>query len=63
MHKIVYTCDHCGKDLNEMKDYTDMEFDNFFDIFRADLCNKCFHELNNIVLKYVNKDKDGQGEN
>ena len=63
MHKIVYTCDHCGKELDDMKDYTDMEFDDFFDIFRADLCNKCFHELTNVVSKFINKNKDGQGEN
>ena len=63
MRKTVFTCDHCGKELDEMKDYSDMEFDNFFDIFRADLCSKCFHELNNIVLKFINKNKDGQGEN
>ena len=63
MYKAIYICDHCGKELDEMKDYPDTEFDNFFDIFRADLCTKCFHELNNIVLRYVNKEKDGQGEN
>lgn len=63
MRKTVFTCDHCGKEIDEMKDYTDIEFDNFFEIFKSDLCYQCFHELNDIVFKYVNKNKDGQGEN
>lgn len=63
MHKIVYTCDHCGKEIDEMRDYPEMKIDNFIDFVEADLCSNCFRELNNIVLRYVNKEKDGQGEN
>lgn len=62
MQKMLFICDHCGKEIDEMKDYPDTEFDDFFDIVRADLCNQCFHELNNIVLRYINKEKDGQRE-
>ena len=55
MHKIVYVCDHCGKELNEMQDYTEMEIRDFADYVETDLCAKCYDELNNIVLQYCNK--------
>ena len=55
MKKVIYTCDHCGKELDEMDDYTDMDIDNFIDYVRTDLCTKCLEELNEIVLKFVNK--------
>ena len=55
MRKVIYTCDHCGKKLDEMHDFTDIEFDDFIDYVRADLCFSCLRELNEIVLKYINK--------
>ena len=55
MKKTIYTCDHCGKELNEMNDFTDMKIDNFIDYVSADLCSDCFNELNEMVLKYVNQ--------
>ena len=55
MHKLVYTCDHCGKELDEMHDYTDMRIDDFADFLEVDLCSECYDELNNIVLQYCNK--------
>lgn len=58
MHKMVYTCDHCGKQMDEMKDFVDMDIDNFIDFFKVDLCSECFHELNDMVLQYCNKKKD-----
>lgn len=57
MYKIMYTCDHCGKELDEMRDYTEMKIDNFIDYIETDLCSKCFRELNEMVLQYVNKKK------
>lgn len=55
MRKIIFACDHCGKEIDEMRDYTEMKIDNFIDYVEADLCSACFRELNEIVLKYVNK--------
>ena len=55
MRKTVFTCDHCGKEIDEMTAFTDMKIDNFIDYIETDLCNKCFHELNDIVLQYINK--------
>ncbi len=56
MQKRVYICDHCGKELNEIQDYTEMEIRDFADYVETDLCSKCYDELNNIVLKYCNKE-------
>lgn len=58
MKKQIITCDHCGKGLDPMHDYTDMEIDDFIDWYEVDLCAECFHELNDIVLEFVNKKKD-----
>ena len=57
MRKTVFTCDHCGKEINEMRDYTDMKIDNFINYVETDLCSECFHEINDMVLQYVNKKK------
>ena len=55
MRKTVFTCDHCGKEIDEMKDYAEMEIKDFADYVETDLCEKCYDELNNIVLQYCNK--------
>ena len=55
MRKTVFTCDHCGKEIDEMKDYPEMQIDDFADFIEVDLCSKCYDELNNIVLQYCNK--------
>ena len=56
MKKTIITCDHCGKELDEMKDYVDMEIDDFINWYEVDLCDECFHELDGIVRQYVNKE-------
>ena len=55
MKKTIYTCDHCGKELNEMNDCIEIIVDNFIDVVYTDLCLDCEKELNEIVLKYINK--------
>lgn len=55
MKKVIFTCDHCGVELDEMDDYADMEIDDFIDYVNTDLCSDCLSELNEIVLKYINK--------
>lgn len=55
MKKMIFTCDHCGKEIDEMRDYPDMKIDNFIDFVTADLCSNCIRELNELVLKYINK--------
>ena len=55
MKKTIYVCDHCGKELNEMNDCIDIIVDNFIDVVYTDLCLDCEKELNEIILKYINK--------
>lgn len=55
MRKTIYTCDHCGKELNEMNDRIEIIVDNFIDVVYTDLCLDCERELNEIILKYINK--------
>lgn len=55
MRKTIFTCDHCGKEIDEMKDYSEMQIDDFADFIEVDLCSECYDELNNIVLQYCNK--------
>lgn len=55
MRKTVFTCDHCGKEIDEMKDYPEMQIDDFADFIEVDLCTECYDELNNMVLQYCNK--------
>lgn len=56
MKKTTFTCDHCGKELNEMHDYTEMQIDDFIDNIETDLCMECYEKLNGIILKYINKE-------
>lgn len=55
MKKTIYTCDHCGKELDEVKDCIEIIVDNFIDVVYTDLCLDCEREINEIILKYINK--------
>ena len=55
MRKTIFICDHCGKEIDEMRDCTEMKIDNFIDYIVVDLCSDCFRDLNELVLKYVNQ--------
>ena len=56
MKEMIITCDHCGKKLDEMKDYSDTEFDTINDWFKADLCAECYTEISNIIKQFVKKE-------
>ena len=53
-------CDHCGKVLDEMKDYVDTQIE-VRHFFQADLCAKCIDEIDRIVLEFCGK-KGGEAE-
>ena len=57
MREVKIYCDHCGKVLNEMKDYVDTEI-NAHTWFKTDLCDKCIKDLDRIVREFCGK-KDG----
>ena len=54
MREIKDYCDHCGKELNCMKDYGDTEV-AVLTFFKADLCAECIEELDNIALEFCGK--------
>lgn len=56
MRKTVFTCDHCGREIDAIGDYLEIQIDDFLDFTEVDLCRNCFHELNKIVLQYCNKE-------
>lgn len=55
MIKEVYICDHCGKELDCMEDYTEMEIDDFNFWKKVDLCKNCYQELNDMIEKFISK--------
>lgn len=57
MRETKIYCDHCGKVLDEMKDYPDTEID-VIAWFRTDLCASCAKEISNTVLKFCGKEGD-----
>ena len=48
-------CDHCGKELDEMRDYPDTELDIIDEFLKCDLCKSCYEELSRTIRKFVNK--------
>ena len=51
-----YTCDHCGKKLDEHKDRCDAYLDvPIIGGVDADLCESCANELANIIWEYLKK--------
>ena len=58
MKKMVVTCDHCGKELDNIKDYSDVELDTIDDFFKTDLCSECCMEISRIIKKFCGVIKD-----
>lgn len=56
MKETIVTCDHCGKKLNDMKDYIDLELYGFYEVIDTDLCIVCYEELTNVVKQFCKKD-------
>lgn len=57
-----HKCDHCGKRLDEMRDYTDVEIDKY-GLIVADLCEKCYEELTDLITVFLNlQQKNNEGD-
>lgn len=50
MTVIKQYCDHCGKELNNMEDYSECEITVGYNEFYFDLCKEC-HELLGKTVK------------
>lgn len=57
MRKEIYKCDHCGKELNQMHDFTETNLDDFDFYATVDLCEKCYGEISKTVYEFCNCDK------
>ena len=49
------TCDHCGKKLDDMKDFPEWDINLTANVLSVDLCGECVCELEKIVLNFVNR--------
>lgn len=54
MKELVITCDHCGKRLNNMVDYNDLDIE-LKEWIDTDLCSNCYEELTKLVKQFTNK--------
>ena len=50
-------CDHCGAELNQMKDYTNYDMDTVKDFVNCDLCEDCVEALDKMIKKFLNKEE------
>ena len=55
MRVEYHKCDHCGKELNEMHDYVDMDIDAVCWFNGVDLCKECAEELEKMVTSFLNR--------
>ena len=54
MRKTTIHCDHCGKELDEMHDFTEQDV-GFYTTNIVDLCKDCFNGLDEIIKEYCSK--------
>lgn len=54
MKRLICTCDHCGKELDQMHDYPETEC-TIGDYIQFDLCKDCHQELEELIKKFVGK--------
>ena len=55
MIKREFICDHCGKKINPVNDYTDIEINDFDFIKTVDLCKECFDQLCDMIRKFIHE--------
>lgn len=59
MRITTITCDHCGKELDDLLDYIDHDVE-ILQWFKVDLCQKCAKELDSYVFNFCGKKEKGQ---
>ena len=52
-------CDHCGKELDELHDYTDYEIEFEGDIYLCDLCTECKEAICKEIDERLKKFTEG----
>ena len=59
MQKIQYKCDHCGKEIDDFNDYTDLEIELASFHKCVDLCTDCYNKLSKTVDEFTTLKKEG----
>lgn len=55
---VKWYCDHCGKEISEMHDYTEYNITLCDRILKADLCNACLSEMESKIKKFIGEEDD-----
>lgn len=55
MTEIKVYCDHCGKELDCMTDYTDITIEAAHKMINVDLCKDCFERLCEQINKFCER--------
>lgn len=55
MTVIKSYCDHCGKEIEVMRDYDEIDIEVCAQWFKVDLCKECGEQLNKIVAEFCKK--------
>lgn len=55
-------CDHCGKELDHMIDYTCCEVEVEYRAISADLCKNCLELLLTTIEKFCSAAKGGESK-
>lgn len=55
-------CDHCGKELDEMRDFDNTQIDMAHKWTTADLCAECLDELYALICNFCDTEKGGAEE-
>lgn len=56
--KVIYVCDHCGKEFESTNGYIEHQIDAFNFYEEVDLCTECFNEIDNIVREFCKLGKE-----
>lgn len=52
MREEIYRCDHCGKIIDEMSDYVNMDIEGPGFYVTMDLCEEHYTELKEFIENY-----------
>ena len=57
MYVQKWYCDHCGKELDNIKDYIDTDINTAYDHTTQDLCQDCVKKLWEIIGEFCSAQK------
>ena len=62
MQRTLIKCDHCGKEMDRMMDYDDLQIDMGHKWTTCDLCAECLDELYEVVISFLTHRKENNNE-